>query len=257
MVWALVRGQWRTYAVGAIFVTIGIAAAVAYPQIIRLMIDEGILGGHPDRINRLGLLMAALLLGEAMATLLRNDLFNLAAERMAADLQQRTFEHVLKQEIAFFDSQTTGALTSRLSAAIPAFQRVFGDELADALRNMLWGIGGTVLLFYRSPRLSFVVLLSVPPIVIASSLLGRRVKRDTASMQQAHAECGTIAEEAIGGIRTVRAFVRESAEAARHRHAIAAAVEIAKRKILATSAASSIAFLTGEGAAVLAISDAR
>jgi len=253
MVWALLRGQWRTYAIGTIFVAVGIAAALAYPQIIRLMIDQGILGGHLDRINGLGLLMAALLASEAVATLLRNYLFNLAAERMAADLQQRAFEHLLTEDIAFFDSRTTGELTSRLAAAVPSLQRVFGDELADALRNVLWGVGGTVLLFYTSPRLSAIVLLSVPPIVIASSLLGRRVKRDTAAMQHAYAECGTIAEEAIGGIRTVRAFVQESAEAARHRRATAAAVEIAKRKILAASAASSIAFLTGEGAAVLAI----
>jgi ATP-binding cassette subfamily B protein len=253
MVWTLLRSQRRTYAIGTIFVAIGIAAALAYPQIIRLMIDEGILGGHLDRINGLGLLMAALLASEAVATLLRNYLFNLAAERMAADLQQRAFEHLLTEDIAFFDSRTTGELTSRLAAAVPSLQRVFGDELADALRNVLWGVGGTVLLFYTSPRLSAIVLLSVPPIVIASSLLGRRVKRDTAAMQHAYAECGTIAEEAIGGIRTVRAFVQESAEAARHRRAIAAAVAIAKRKILATSAASSIAFLTGEGAAVLAI----
>jgi ATP-binding cassette subfamily B protein len=250
MVWTLLRSQRRTYAIGTIFVAIGIAAALAYPQIIRLMIDEGILGGHLDRINGLGLLMAALLASEAVATLLRNYLFNLAAERMAADLQQRAFEHLLTEDIAFFDSRTTGELTSRLAAAVPSLQRVFGDELADALRNVLWGVGGTVLLFYTSPRLSAIVLLSVPPIVIASSLLGRRVKRDTAAMQHAYAECGTIAEEAIGGIRTVRAFVQESAEAARHRRAIAAAVAIAKRKILA---ASSIAFLTGEGAAVLAI----
>jgi len=253
MVWTLLRSQRRTYAIGTIFVAIGIVAALAYPQIIRLMIDEGILGGHLDRINGLGLLMAALLASEAVATLLRNYLFNLAAERMAADLQQRAFEHLLTEDIAFFDSRTTGELTSRLAAAVPSLQRVFGDELADALRNVLWGVGGTVLLFYTSPRLSAIVLLSVPPIVIASSLLGRRVKRDTAAMQHAYAECGTIAEEAIGGIRTVRAFVQESAEAARHRRAIAAAVAIAKRKILATSAASSIAFLTGEGAAVLAI----
>src|SRR6266850_1441806 len=253
MVWALVRGQWRTYAAGTIFVAVGIAAALAYPQIIRVMIDEGILGGHPDRLNRLGLLMAALLVGEAVATLLRNYLFNVAAERMAADLQQRAFEHLLTEDIAFFDSRTTGELTSRLAGAVPALQRVFGDELADALRNLLWGVGGTLLLFYTSPRLSLIVLLSVPPIVIASSRLGRRVKRETAAMQQAYAECGTIAEEALGGIRTVRAFSQESAEAGRHRRAIATAIAIAKRKILATSATSSIAFLTGEGAAVLAI----
>jgi ABC-type multidrug transport system fused ATPase/permease subunit len=251
--WELVRDQRRAYATGTIFVAVGIVAALAYPQVIRLIIDEGIVGGRVERINALGLLMLALLLVEAVATFMRNGLFNLAAERMAAQLQQRTFEHLLQQDIAFFDSHTTGELTSRLATAIPALQRAFGDNLADAMRNVLWGVGGSALLFYTSPLLSIVVLLSVPPIVAASSMLGRRVKRLSAAMQHTYAQAGTIAEEGLAGIRTLRAFAREPAEAARYRGTLQAALTIAKRKIVATSATSSIAFLTGEGAAVLAI----
>src|SRR5204862_8242599 len=108
-------------------------------QVIRLIIDEGIVGRRSERINTLGLLMLVLRLVEAIATFVRNGLFNLAAERMAAQLQQRTFEHLLQQDIAFFDSHTTGELTSRLASAIPSLQRAFGDDLADAMRNVLWG----------------------------------------------------------------------------------------------------------------------
>jgi ABC-type multidrug transport system fused ATPase/permease subunit len=250
---ALLRRQRRLYALGVVFVVVGIATALAYPQVIRLMIDDGILRGRLDRVNRLGLLMAALLTIEAGGTLLRNYLFNLAAQRMTAELQERAFEHVLKQDIAFFDSATTGSLTARIAASVPALQAILGDELADALRNVLWGVGGTLLLFYTSPLLSVVVLLSVPPIVVMSWLIGRRVKRHAAAMQQAQAECGTIAEEAISGIRTVRAFAQERPEAVRYRAHIARATAIARRKILASASASTVAFLTGEGAAVLAI----
>jgi ABC-type multidrug transport system fused ATPase/permease subunit len=252
-VWRLLAEQRRLYAAGTAFVFVGLFTALVYPQVIRLIIDEGVLGARLDRINVLGLLMAALLLVEAVATFLRNGLFNLAAERTAAQLQQRTFEHLLQLDIAFFDSHTTGELTSRLAATIPALRRVLGDDLADALRNVLWGVGGSALLFYTSPLLSVVVLLSVPPIVAASSLLGRSVKRLSAAMQQAYAEAGTIAEEGIGGIRTVRAFARERAEAVRYQSTLQSALAIARRKILATSAMSSVALLTGEGAAVLAI----
>jgi ATP-binding cassette subfamily B protein len=251
--WRLLRAQRRAYCLGAGFVAIGIVAALTYPQVIRLMIDDGVAGRRIDRINTLGLLMALLLIVEAAATMIRNYLFNVAAERMAADLQQRAFEQLLQQEIAFFDSETTGALTARLAAAVPSLQRIAGDELADALRNVLWAAGGTALLFYTSPLLAAIVLLSVPPIVIVSWLVGQRVKRYAAAMQAAYAECGTVAEEAIGGIRTVRAFAQERAEAVRYRSRLANAVAIARRKIAASAAASSVAFLTGEGAAVLAI----
>jgi ABC-type multidrug transport system fused ATPase/permease subunit len=251
--WELLREQRRFYAIGIFFVAVGIGTALAYPQVIRVIIDEGIPGGRIERINALGLLMLGLLAAETIATFARNGLFNLAAERMAAQLQQRAFEHLLKQDIAFFDSRTTGELTSRLATAIPALQRAFGDALADALRSVFWGLGGSALLFHTSPLLSVVVLASVPPIVVASSFLGRRVKRLSASTQQAYADAGAIAEEGLAGIRTVRAFAQETAESDRHRQTLRAALSIAKRKILATSAMSSVAFVTGEGAAVLAI----
>src|SRR6266496_1116403 len=225
--WELVREQRRPYATGTIFVGVGIVAALAYPQVIRLIIDEGILGGRVERINALGLLMVTLLLVEAIATFMRNGLFNLAAERMAAQLQQRTFEHLLQQDIAFFDSHTTGELTSRLATAIPALQRAFGDDLADAMRNVLWGVGGSALLFYTSPILSIFVLVTVAISVTASSMLGRRVKRLSGAMQHAYAQAGTIAEEGLAGIRTLRAFAREPAEAARYRGTLQAALTIA------------------------------
>jgi ABC-type multidrug transport system fused ATPase/permease subunit len=253
VLWELLREQRRVYAVGTIFVAVGIGTALAYPQVIRVIIDEGIPGSRIERINALGLLMLGLLVAETIATFVRNGLFNLAAERMAGQLQQRAFEHLLKQDIAFFDSRTTGELTSRLATAIPALQRTFGDALADAIRNVFWGVGGSVMLFYTSPLLSIVVLASLPPIIGASSFLGRRVKRLSASTQEAYADAGAIAEEGLAGIRTVRAFAQETAESDRYRMTLRAALSIAKRKILATSAMSSVALVTGEGAAVLAI----
>src|SRR5437773_1747926 len=75
-------------------------------------------------------------------------------------------------------------------------------------------IGGGLLL-YTSPRRTLLPLLAVPPIVLATSMLGRRVKMFAADVQQAHAEAGAAATEVLAGIRTVRAFGREPAERAR------------------------------------------
>src|SRR5918996_1142333 len=108
--WELLREQRRVFAVGPILRPPRRRTAFAYPQVIRVIIDEGIPGGRLERINALGLLMLGLLVAETIATFARNGLFNLAAERMAAQLQQRAFEHLLKQDIAFFDSRTTGEL---------------------------------------------------------------------------------------------------------------------------------------------------
>lgn len=250
---ALMRDQWRTYAIGLVFVGISMVTALTYPWAVRMTIDEGISGGRIDRINSLGLLLFALLIAESVGTLIRDYLFNLAAERLAAGVRRRAFAQILRQDIAFFDARTTGEITARLASDIPNLQRLVGEELSDALRFGLWGLGGTVLLFRTSTRLSLVVLFAVPPLIVLTSLLGRRVKKLSAGMQAAHADTGSIAEESISGIRTVRAFSQEAGEELRYDERIARALEAARRKFLATSSMGAVSYLLGEGAALLAL----
>src|SRR5436305_204364 len=149
----LVWRERRSYLFGLLFVILGMFTTLAYPQAIRITIDEGLRGGHASRINVLALIMLGLLLAEALSTFMRNFLFNVGAEHVSGRLRQDAFEHLLKQEIAFFDDANTGALTARLWSEIPHVQWLVGERLGDALRYTVLGVGGTILLFYTSPLL--------------------------------------------------------------------------------------------------------
>jgi ATP-binding cassette subfamily B protein len=253
VLFALLREQKRLYAAGIVFVAIGIAAGLGYPYFVQRLIDEGVMQARVDRVNVLGLLLLGLLLAEGISTAFRDYFFNVAAERVMGRLRQQAFDHLLRQEIAFFDSRKSGELTARLWSDVPAIGRVVGDEAADAFRFGLFGVCGTALLFYTSPLLTAIVMLAVPPIVIGSSVFGRRVKRLSAETQAAFARAGAAADESIGGIRTVRAFAQEDAERRRYRQRIDDAIAIAKRKIFASGAIGGISFAFGELAALLAI----
>jgi len=248
-----VRAERRIYLTGLIFVVIGIFTALAYPQAIRLIIDDGVQHRDLHRINQLGLIMLALLVSEGIATCLRDYWFNVGAERVVARVRQAAFEALLRQDVAFFDAQDAGAITTRLGSAIAGLHRMLGEELADAMRVGLWAVGGTGLLFYTSPPLTLLVLLAVPPMAVASAWLGGRVKTHSSRMQDAYAAAGTTAEEAIGGIRTVRAFSQERAEGARYAQRISAAIAVARLKIRAGALLTSRSFIVGEGSAVLAL----
>lgn len=253
---ALLRLAWqqrRYYIGGVVFVFVAMFTTLAYPQAIRMTIDEGLRGAHPERINWLALIMLALLIGEAAATFFRNFLFNVGAERVSARLRQDAFEHLLRQEIAFFDDANTGALTTRLWSEIPHVQWLLGERLGDALRYSALGLGGIVLLFYTSPLLSGVVLLALPLLSFTTAMLGRRIRRASMETQHAYAQAGVIAHETISGIRTVRAFAQERAEAERHEQKLQSATERARRSISGRAAGNSFALLAGEGSALLAL----
>ena len=250
---SLVWAERRLYVLGTPFVALSIATGLAYPQVIRLLIDEGVQGGHVDRLNRMALLLVAILLVEAVATFVRDYCFNLGAERTTARLRQTVFETLLRQDVQFFDRRDTGDITTRLWADIPHLWFVLGEELADAVRFTVFCVAGTALLFYTSIQLTLVTLLAVPPIIIGTTLLGRRVRTLSTALQQAHADTGAAAAEVVSGIRVVRAFSQEPAEAARFGRQTARAIELARRKVIAQSLLGGISFVAGECAAVLAI----
>lgn len=231
----------------------GLGTTLGYPQAIRLTIDEALSGRLSNRINYLAVVMVALLAGEALVTYLRNSLFNIAAEKVCARIRQGAFEHLLKQEIAFFDEANTGALTSRLWSEIPYVRWLVGERLGDALRYTFVALGGTVMLFYTSPLLGGVVLLALPAVAFVTSRLGRRIRHASAQMQHAYADAGTIAHETISGIRTVRAFSQEEAEAKRHRAKLDVAVKTARRSISGYAIGNAVSLFAGEGSALLAL----
>jgi ATP-binding cassette subfamily B protein len=249
----LVWAERRPYLKGTVFVAFSLGTALAYPQVIRLIIDDAIGGGRPQRLNQLSLWMVGILLVEAVATGARDYYFGLGAERVGVRLRRMVFETLLRQDIGFFDQRDIGEITTRLWADVPPLEYVLGEEFADSLRFSVFSVLGTGLLFYTSFRLTLLTLLAVPPIVLATSVLGRRVKVLAADVQVAHSDAGAAAAEVLAGIRTVRAFSQEAAERSRYRRQMIRALEFARRKVQARALLGGVSLIAGECAALLAI----
>src|SRR5436189_3263399 len=155
--------------------------------------DDAITAGHLEKLNQLSLIMAGILIVEAAATAGRDYCFGLGAERVGLRLRTSVFQTLLRQDIRFFDSRDTGEITTRLWADVPPLEHALGEELAETLKNVVIVVGGTVLLFYTSAWLTLLMLLGLPPIALASSWLGRRVKSMAADVQSAHGDAGAAA----------------------------------------------------------------
>jgi ABC-type multidrug transport system fused ATPase/permease subunit len=244
----LIWAERRAYLPGSVFVVFSLVTALVYPQVIRLIIDDAIAGGQADRLNELSLWMVVILLVEAVSTGARDYYFGLGAERAGVRLRRLVFDKLLDQEIAFFDTMDVGEITTRLWADVPPLEYVLGEELADSLRFTVFSVCGIALLFYTSAPLTLLILLAVPPIVLATSYLGRRVKVFARDVQTAHADAGAAATEVLAGIRTVRAFSQEGAE-----RQMARALGFARRKVHARALLGGVSLIAGEFAALLAI----
>jgi ATP-binding cassette subfamily B protein len=249
----LIWAERRPYLFGSIFVAVSIGTSLAYPYVIRLIIDDAIQGGQLDRLNQLCLILLAILLVESVSTFGRDYFFGLGAGLVGVRIRRLTFRTLLRQDIEFFDRRDTAAITTRLWSDVPPLEAILGEEFAENTRALIFSICGTGLLFYTSPSLTWLMLLAIPPIAAATSLLGRRVKSLAGDLQTAHADAGAAAGEVLGGIRTVRAFGQEANESARYDGVLDRALDVVRNKAQARAMLGGLSLIAGECAALLAI----
>jgi len=255
----LARPEARLLGAGLVFLLIGSAASLIYPQGIRVVIDAamGKAPGWAGDISKASLLqlvalaMAAIALVSALAMGLRFFLFMLAGERVITRVRRDLYRAILSQEIAFFDLERTGDLTSRLASDTTTLQSAVSANISWGLRNFIQLAGGVALLIYTSPRLTLVILAVVPIIAIGAVVYGRRIRRLARKVQDAIAEGQAVAEESIAGVRTVRAFAAEEAEEARYGGAIARALALARSRIAASSVFMTATSFAGYASAAL------
>lgn len=246
----LALGEWRTLTIGTIFLLLGSASGLVFPQAVRLFMDEIAKGGGRELINRAALVMGGVFIVQGAASGLRYYLFTVAGERIVTRLRATLYEKIVSQEIAFFDQRRTGELTSRLLADTSVLQNAVSVNISMALRNVVGAIGGIALLAYTSLELTLLMLVVVPPIAVGAVLFGRVLRRYSRAVSDALATSTNVAEESIAGVRTVRLFARERHETARYGTAIGEVFRVARKRIRVTAVFQAAVTTLGSGALV-------
>ena len=151
--------------------------------------------------------IAALL---AIGTGIRYYLVTRLGERVVADIRKAVFARVIGMSPRFFEDIRTGEVLSRITTDTTLIQSVIGSSVSVALRNILMLFGGLALLVYTSPKLTGLVLLLVPAILIPIFVLGRRLRALSRENQDLIAESSGTASEALSAVQTVQAFTHEA-----------------------------------------------
>jgi ATP-binding cassette subfamily B protein len=189
--------------------TIAAITTLIVPVAVRRMIDFGFSPEGIAMINSYFSVMIAVVAVLAGASAARFYLVMTIGERIVADLRRGVFAHLISLSPAFFDSARSGELISRLTADTTQIKSAVGASVSIALRNMMLFIGATAMMVITSPRLSGLVLLAIPLIVIPLVAFGRWVRRLSRNAQDTLAEATAYASELIGAIRTVQAYTNE------------------------------------------------
>jgi len=145
----------------------------------------------------------------AIGTGLRYYLVTRLGERVVADIRKAVFDRVIGLSPAFYERIMTGEVLSRITTDTTLILSVIGSSVSVALRNVLILIGGLVLLIFTSPKLSLLVLLLVPVVIVPIVILGRRLRILSRENQDWIAASSGNASEALSSVQTVQAFTHE------------------------------------------------
>ncbi|MGO4335023.1 ABC transporter transmembrane domain-containing protein [Labrys sp. KB_33_2] len=189
--------------------TLAAAATLVVPIAMRRMIDHGFSADHAVAINSYFLAMTGVVLILALASACRYYLVMTLGERVVADVRTAVFAHLTDLSPVFFDTAKTGEVLSRLTADTTQIKAAFGSSASVALRNLFLFAGAAVMMVWTSPKLSALVLIAIPIIVLPLVAFGRSVRTRSRKAQDTLADASAYAGEIIGAMRAVQAFTAE------------------------------------------------
>ncbi len=145
----------------------------------------------------------------AVGSGLRYWIVSILGERIVADIRKAVFDRMLGMSPAFYEKIMTGEVLSRITTDTTLILSVIGSSASWFLRNMLMFVGGLALMLLTAPKLTGLVLLIVPAVIVPILVLGRRLRKLSKENQDWIAQSSGNASEALLSVQTVQAFTHE------------------------------------------------
>ncbi|SDJ08539.1 ABC transporter transmembrane domain-containing protein [Lutimaribacter saemankumensis] len=206
--WPFMKPYRKLMAAAVMALVLTACVSLILPMAVRRVVDNfgAEDGALLDRYFAAAMGLAGLL---AIGTGLRYALVTRLGERVVADIRKAVFDRVLAMSPAFYERIMTGEVLSRITTDTTLILSVIGSSISIALRNILIFIGGLTLMLLTSAKLTGLVLLLVPIVIVPILTLGRKLRKLSRENQDWIAESSGSASEALSSVQTVQAFTHE------------------------------------------------
>lgn len=211
------------FILGLFFLLMSSLTFMSFPGLIgRLMGGDEVSDSAIDQffnlqnIDQVALLLIAAFTVQAVFSFMRIFLFSDVTERAIATIRQDTYAHLIKLPMTFFSSHRVGELNSRISNDISQLQDTFMTTLAEMVRQVITIVVGVALLFFYSAELTFVMLVSLPVMMLAAFFFGKFIRTLSKKTQTTLAEAQVVVDETLQAIQSVKSYANESFEQKRY-----------------------------------------
>jgi ATP-binding cassette subfamily B protein len=216
-------------AIVALLLTAGINLSLG--QGVKYIVDHGFIAGSAEQLGNAILVLIGLIALLSIGTFSRFYLVSWLGERVSADIRKAVFNRIVQLHPSYFEENRSGELMSRLTTDTTLLQSIIGSSLSMALRSVLILIGGLIMLMITNFKLTLLVVAFVPLVLAPMMISGRKIRRLSASSQDAIADISTYAGEIIQNIKVVQSYTHEQREQVAFEGEVEKAFKVAKKRI--------------------------
>lgn len=203
--------RWKI-ALSALGLLIITAIDLAFPAIIRLVIDNGLKDGQVQTILYYALGIAGLGFLKMVLNFNQRYLVEANANRIAFDLRNALYDHIQRLPFGFHDHVQSGQLISRVIEDVRSIQTFCGQGLVELARTSILLTGIIITLFVTQPTLAAISLIPMIPLFLLTFNFGKKIGKLFLTVDNLLGDLSSRLQENVVGVQVVRAFARENFE---------------------------------------------
>ena len=209
--------------------------SLALPLIVRNMINAVVVLKNSDLLNSLTRDLVTIILFQAAFAITHNYILGFIGHRVTADFRIELFSHIQSLSLRFFQGRRVGEILSRMSSDITVIQNALVSIPVAVLRQTITLLGALAIIFYLNWKLTGLILLVLPPLMLFARIFGKRLRVLTEKLQDKIAQALVVLEEVASSIKIVKSYTRESYEKKRFENEIESAFEQSIGKVRISS----------------------
>ena len=209
--------------------------SLALPLIVRNMINAVVVLKNSDLLNSLTRDLVIIILFQAAFAITHNYILGFIGHRVTADFRIELFSHIQSLSLRFFQGRRVGEILSRMSSDITVIQNALVSIPVAVLRQTITLLGALAIIFYLNWKLTGLILLVLPPLMLFARIFGKRLRNLSEKVQDKIAQALVVFEEVASSIKIVKSYAREPYEKKRFENEIESAFEQSIGKVRISS----------------------
>ena len=239
-------------ALGFLLMIVNRVSGLVLPYSTKFLIDSVIAKHHIELLRRLVSLVLFATIIQGITSFALTQLLSKAAQRLIAELRQKVQTHISHLPVAFYDSNKTGTLVSRIMTDVEGVRNLLGTGLVDLVGGLLTSGIALVVLFRISPVMTALAFSFLLCFAIALNKAFSTIRPIFRQRGKINAEVTGRLAESLGGVRVIKGYHAEEREEAVFAGGVRRLLDNVMRTLTATSVMSlSASLLMGVVGAII------